>query len=119
MSDLLTDSDVQAFDDAMRSISDTFQKYTATFDSIDLEVGLKDITKGLREREGYSEADKAYLITINYGYLKEKNLVDDQGLLIVYDTPVSIDSEKYSIINIKNGSVFREKIMSIKIEVVR
>ncbi|MCP3922999.1 MAG: hypothetical protein GY714_10475 [Desulfobacterales bacterium] len=119
MSDLLTDNDVQAFSEAMRSISDTFRKYPVNFDTIELKVGIKDITKGLREREGYSETDKAYLLSIDYDYLKEKNLIDSEGLLIVYDTPVTIDSERYSIINIKNGSVFRDKVMDIKIEVVR
>ena len=123
MTDLLNASDTAAFLEAMRDVSDTFQKYPLILgdgmDAVELLCGRKSIKNELQAREEGMDINQAFRISFNRQYLDQKGLVDTDGtLLFGYDTPVWMDGERFAIIKLDEPAVFRDKKLSVVMEVV-
>ena len=123
MADLLNAQDTAAFLDAMRDVSDTFQKYPVTLgdgvDAVDLLCGRKSIKNELLAHEEGMDINQAFRIKFNRQYLAEKGLVDGDGILLIgYDTPVWMDGERFTIVKLDEPAVFRDQKLSVVMEVV-
>ncbi|MCP3942212.1 MAG: hypothetical protein GY710_12100 [Desulfobacteraceae bacterium] len=124
MTDLFDDAMTADFVNAIRSVTDTFQKYPIVFgdgdDSIELLCGRKSIKNELLAQEEGESIEDAFEIKINRQYLAEKGLVDENDtLLIGYDTPVEMDGEQFTIIKLGEPAVFRDKKLNVVMEVIR
>jgi len=124
MADLFDDDMTRQFLDAIRDVTDSFQKYPVTFgdvpDSITVLCGRKSIKNELLAREEGDSIEKAYKLALNREYAAEKGLIDeDDVLLIGYDTPVWIDDDRFVITKLDEPGVFRDKKVMVVMEVVR
>lgn len=123
MTDLFNDQDVNDFLGAIRDVTDTFQRYPVGFGdegvSITVLCGRKSILNELLAREEGQSIAQAFKLSLNQQYLAEKGLVDDDGVLLIeYATPVWMDGQRFVITKL-DESVFRDRKMSVFMEVVR
>ncbi len=124
MTDLFDDAAQAEFINAIRDVTDTFQKYPVVFgdgdDSIELLCGRKSIKNELLAREEGESIDEAFKLALNRQYLSEKGLVDENDILLIgYDTPVRMDGEQFTIIKLGEPIVFRDQKLMVVMEVVR
>ncbi len=124
MTDLFDSETVQAFKNAIRDVTDTFQKHPVVLrqeaGDTQLNAGLKIITAEVQAKEGGEEIEEAYLVSFNREYLEEMGLVDVGGeLLITYDDQVVINLDVFEIIKIHDTAVFRDEKLMVKLEVIR
>jgi len=124
MTDLFDDDMTRQFLDAIRDVTDTFQKYPVTFgdgmDSITLLCGRRSIKNELLAREEGESIEAAFKLALNREYAAEKGAIDeDDVLLIGYDTPVWMEGERYVITKLDEPAVFRDKKVMVVMEVVR
>ena len=121
MTDLFDDQGVGDFRDAIRDVTDSFQKYPVVFgDGVEVLCGRKSIKNELLARDEGESIEDAYKLSLNRDYLAEKGIVDETGtLLIGYDTPVWMDGELFAITSLGEPVVFRDKKLMVVMEVVR
>lgn len=124
MTDLFDDATQADFIQAIRDVTDTFQKYPVIFGDedppLELLCGRKSIKNELLAREEGQSIEDAFEIAINREYLAEKGLIDENdSLLIGYDTPVEMDGEQFTIIKLGEPAVFRDKKLMVVMEIVR
>lgn len=124
MTDLFDDAAQSEFINAIRDVTDTFQKYPVVFgddnDSIELLCGRKSIKNELLAQEEGESIEDAFKLALNRQYLSEKGFVDENDILLIgYDTPVRMDGEQFAIIKLGEPTVFRDQKLMVVMEVVR
>ncbi len=123
MTDLFDDQAVSDFLEAIRDVTDTFQKYPVTLGdegaSVTVLCTRKNVLGELSVREEGQGIEQAFKLSLNRQYLAEKGLVDGDGVLLIgYDTPVWMDGERFAITKL-DEPVFRDQKIRVAMEVVR
>jgi|GEM_PF-1800375 len=130
MADLIDDSAVDDFRQAMRDVADTFNRYpvilhTAAAGAVELLAGKAPLSStsapdGLTVTDEGEEVEEGYQLRFNRDYLAEKGLISEDGdLLLDYDDSAEVDGLTYGIAMIDSTGTFRDADMNVVLKVVR
>jgi len=128
--DLIDQSSVDDFKNAMRDIADTFNRYPIILRRVDAAdlgllagkapLGNNSGPDGLTLADEGEEIADGFLLKFNRDYLFEKGLIDGAGVLLIsYDDQIMLDGKDYAISAIESTGTFRDQDLTVILKVER